>query len=418
MPYIHLTSDTCCMCHKQPAPIAGMFQCCCGVQRLASALKQAPILLVLDNIHEHVTAAVDQFLEAWTDRQEGSLLLATAWSSAAFSQLHEHLQPGRYTIQPMVSIMGLELQQHEASALLKRHITTSRHKEQRRSLPAEMVEALATEAAAELKFSTPPAYTPQVLRVCGRTLGLMAEERSPVQHLTSALAHAREIAELSSAHKLSREDQIFCQLRACYDQLSQSAEQTLVDLHLAHCLSACKKLLSAQQLHLWLSCHQPKPCSTMEIRQQVRRAARSMATAWQGSTDAEALLVCSCKPWRSEGSSSCSLSANICRSTGTISWRTSRAALQLRLRLGESGSSPCRACQARAQPELQLSLQLRTPYLRSHTRCCVAASCQSCSRFMWSLTGDCSTGIAGSARSLAFERALMIGLPAAPDLRC
>ena len=243
------------------------------MQRLVSILQQAPVLLVLDNLHRHVDSAVEQLLDAWSARHEGSLLLATAWSSTAFGELHRHLRPQKLQVVSMTDI-DLVLQQPEAAQLLKQHMISSRRQEQQPDMPAEQLQFLAVEAAAALRFHAQPAYTPQVLRVCGRTLGIMAEQSDAVQRLQRALRRAQEVAKLSSPEQLYAEDHIFDQLRACYSQLSESVQQTFVDLHKSRHLlllhgDSSSAGPSLRQLALWIACHQPGPCSESDVMRQV-----------------------------------------------------------------------------------------------------------------------------------------------------
>ena len=245
---------------------------------LASAVRQAPTLMVLDNLHGQVSPAVRQLLEAWADRHPDSLLLATAWSGAAFGQLHSHLQPGQLQVLSMSDI-GLVLHQSDAAVLLEHFITISRKGEQLPALPAQQLQALADEAAVALRFSSEPAYTPQVLCVSGRTLGLMADRPSALLQLRTALHKAQEVAELAKAEQLDADDHVFSQLRACYSQLSEACQQTFVGLEIAHQLEvhhlihSIQPWDSVQQLALWLSCHQLEPCSSADIVGQVSNAA-------------------------------------------------------------------------------------------------------------------------------------------------
>ena len=241
------------------------------MQVLQAALKKGPVLLVLDNVSRDTAEAA---LPLLAPRAPGSLVLATSWYADIFADISElQLQQGQQLtlFQPLPMAEDLVLQQADAVELIQQQLQLSRQLARKPTLTHEHAAALAERAAHALAFPNSPVYVPKVLSVSASALGRMAEDAGALDLLLQQLREAKEPTGPRSTKARSveaaKDQAVFSQLRACYHQLTLSAQQIFVDLAVANQQHA--DLCSLNQLALWLSCRHEASCSMEEARGEV-----------------------------------------------------------------------------------------------------------------------------------------------------
>ena len=238
-----------------------------GVQALQAAMRERPILLVLDNVSTDTAAAAMPFL---APKHPGSLLLATSWYAQAFADISRaQVSAGHSQLtvfQPLSMATALPLQRQQAVQLIQQQMQQARRAAQQQPLPDDQLVGLADRAAAALAFSTLPAYVPTVLMASAHVLGRIAEQADGVSLVLQQLQAAKGDSAPGDLQPAAS-DAVFGQLAACFNQLSAAAQQIFLDLAVARQQQADQCSLS--QLALWLSCRQVAACSLEEATAEV-----------------------------------------------------------------------------------------------------------------------------------------------------
>ena len=215
------------------------------------------MLLVLDNVDRHVLPAILPFLTM--EHCQGSLLLATAWHADAFQQLTHAQVSGCHPIISTFSVLPMAgellLQPADARQLLMDGIQGSRLAAGQPGLSKDELTDLAAKAAEQLAFKSEPAYVPRVLHICALALGRTSAADAPgVLSQIQQQLQGSKLSGTAPGLTQSEIDATFASLEACFRQLTDLAQQVLLDVeiasqHQAHFedLDALAKSLGDQQ---------------------------------------------------------------------------------------------------------------------------------------------------------------------------
>ena len=238
-----------------------------------------PVLLVLDNVTRPVKAAALPFLDL--QPAPGSLLLATTWQPVIFKELGCASLAQRAGAGPVFHeqpIAGAMLLQHEdACQLIQQDFLASRRPDHD-PLPGSQLAGMAATVAQQLASRTAPAYVPKVLSVVACMLGQepCAAGVSPLfERMLTQLHSGRQPTIRPEVFKPG-EDAIFLQLAVCFRQLTESAQQIFLDIHMAAQLPSFQTGC-LNQLALWLSCRHVDLVSMEDMKDEVCNASLSSA---------------------------------------------------------------------------------------------------------------------------------------------
>ena len=238
-----------------------------------------PVLLVLDNVTRPVKAAVLPFLELHP--APGSRLLATTWQPVIFKELSRAPLDRRAGANPVFHeqlLAGAMLLQHEdACQLICQDFQASRDPDHDALADGQLADMAAT-VAQQLASKTAPAYVPKVLSVVACMLGQEPRAASILprsQRMLDQLHSGRQPTARFDVFKPG-EDAIFRQLAVCFRQLTDSAQQIFLDIHMAAQLPSFQTGC-LNQLALWLSCRHVDLVSMEDMKDEVCDASLSSA---------------------------------------------------------------------------------------------------------------------------------------------